>query len=129
MIGRDMPRSTSGASRLQASAEWRLADFLLGGLAFLPLGQQIVPVVRGMQDDSLATAANLLHIAHTRSAPGLHQAGVSYGSTGRPPLATGRPPKRVAAGAHARDDQLATFRSREATGNSSGRAAILGPHP
>jgi CPA1 family monovalent cation:H+ antiporter len=49
MVGHDTPRFTSGASRLQVSAVWRLADFLLQGFVFLLIGQQIVPVVRGLR--------------------------------------------------------------------------------
>ena len=48
MIGHDTPRFTSGASRLQTTAVWRLADFLLQGFVFLLIGQQILPVVRGL---------------------------------------------------------------------------------
>ena len=55
MVGHDTPRFTSGASRLQTSAVWRLADFLLQGFVFLLIGQQIVPVVRGLQDYSAGT--------------------------------------------------------------------------
>jgi len=57
MIGHDTPRSTSGASRLQTSAVWRLADFLLQGFVFLLIGQQIVPVVHGLRNYSLVTVA------------------------------------------------------------------------
>ena len=49
MIGHDTPRFTSGASRLQASAVWRLADFLIQGLVFLLVGQQIAAVIRGLR--------------------------------------------------------------------------------
>src|SRR6201992_2470527 len=49
MVGHDTPRFTSGASRLQVSAVWRLVDFLLQGFVFLLIGQQIVPVVRGLK--------------------------------------------------------------------------------
>ena len=49
MIGHNTPRFTSGASRLQATAVWHLADFLLQGFVFLLIGQQIVPVVRGLR--------------------------------------------------------------------------------
>ena len=49
MIGHDTPRFTSGASRLQATAVWHLADFLLQGFVFLLVGQQIAPVVRGLR--------------------------------------------------------------------------------
>jgi monovalent cation/hydrogen antiporter len=49
MIGHDTPRFTSGASRLQASAVWHLADFLIQGFVFLLVGDQIAPVVRGLK--------------------------------------------------------------------------------
>ncbi len=49
MIGHNTPRFTSGASRLQAAAVWHLEDFLLQGFVFLLIGQQIVPVVRGLK--------------------------------------------------------------------------------
>ena len=49
MIGHDTPRFTTGASRLQASAVWHLADFLLQGFVFLLIGEQILPVVRGLK--------------------------------------------------------------------------------
>src|SRR5215469_6464141 len=55
MIGHDTPRFTSGASRLQVSAVWRLADFLLQGFVFLLIGQQILPVVRGLREYSSGT--------------------------------------------------------------------------
>jgi monovalent cation/hydrogen antiporter len=55
MVGHDTPRFTSGASRLQASAVWRLVDFLLQGFVFLLIGQQIVPVVRGLRAYPTAT--------------------------------------------------------------------------
>src|SRR6185503_13588835 len=48
MIGHETPRFTSGASRLQATAVWHLADFLLQGFVFLLVGQQIAPVIRGL---------------------------------------------------------------------------------
>src|ERR1700759_142619 len=49
MVGHDTPRYPSGGSRLQVSAVWRLADFLLEGFVFLLIGQQIGPVVRGLR--------------------------------------------------------------------------------
>jgi Na+/H+ antiporter len=55
MIGHDTPRFTSGASRLQASAVWHLADFLISGFVFLLIGQQIAPVVRGLKAYPTAT--------------------------------------------------------------------------
>ena len=45
IIGHDAPRMASGASRLQTSAVWRLVDFLLEGLVFLLIGQQVPTVV------------------------------------------------------------------------------------
>ena len=55
MIGHNTPRFTSGASRLQAAAVWHLADFLLQGFVFLLIGQQILPVVRGLKAYPTAT--------------------------------------------------------------------------
>jgi CPA1 family monovalent cation:H+ antiporter len=57
MVGHDTPRFTSGASRLQVSAVWRLVDFLLQGFVFLLIGQQIVPVVRGLRAYPAGTVA------------------------------------------------------------------------
>ncbi|HEY2281544.1 MAG TPA: Na+/H+ antiporter [Streptosporangiaceae bacterium] len=57
MVGHDTPRYTSGASRLQVSAVWRLIDFLLQGFVFLLIGQQIVPVVRGLRSYPTSTIA------------------------------------------------------------------------
>ncbi|BCB74820.1 Na+/H+ antiporter [Phytohabitans flavus] len=48
IVGHQRPRSTSGASRLQTSAVWRLVDFLLEGFVFLLIGQQLPAVVRGL---------------------------------------------------------------------------------
>src|SRR5260221_2823912 len=55
IVGHDTPRFTSGASRLQASAVWRLADFLLQGFVFLLIGQQITAVVRALKAYPAAT--------------------------------------------------------------------------
>jgi len=63
MIGHDTPRYTSGASRLQVSAVWRLADFLLQGFVFLLIGQQIVPVVEGLREYSPGTVAAAVAIS------------------------------------------------------------------
>src|SRR6201996_692470 len=57
MVGDDTPRYTSGASRLQVSAVWRLAGFLLEGFVFLLIGQQIGPVVRGLRAYPASTVA------------------------------------------------------------------------
>jgi Na+/H+ antiporter len=48
IVGHDAPRWSSGASRLQVSAVWRLVDFLLEGLVFLLIGQQLPKVVEGL---------------------------------------------------------------------------------
>jgi monovalent cation/hydrogen antiporter len=50
IIGHDAPRYATGASRLQTSAVWRLIDFMLEGMVFLLIGQQLPTVV-----DELAT--------------------------------------------------------------------------
>jgi Na+/H+ antiporter len=48
IVGHHTPRSASGAGRLQTSAVWRLADFLLEGFVFLLIGQQLPEVIRGL---------------------------------------------------------------------------------
>lgn len=48
IVGHHSPRLSSGASRLQTSAVWRLVDFLLEGLVFLLIGQQLPAVMRGL---------------------------------------------------------------------------------
>jgi monovalent cation/hydrogen antiporter len=48
IIGHDAPRYVSGASRLQTSAVWRLVDFVLEGLVFLLIGQQLERVIEGV---------------------------------------------------------------------------------
>jgi len=48
LIGHQTPRLTSGSSRLQTNAVWRLVDFLLEGFVFLLIGQQALGVVRGL---------------------------------------------------------------------------------
>ncbi|GAA0535897.1 Na+/H+ antiporter [Paractinoplanes ferrugineus] len=45
IVGHDAPRHSSGASRLQTSAVWRLVDFVLEGFVFLLIGQQLPKVV------------------------------------------------------------------------------------
>ena len=50
IVGHDTPRFSSGASRLQTNAVWRLVDFLLEGFVFLLIGQQLPTVVRGLGD-------------------------------------------------------------------------------
>ena len=49
IIGHDSPRYTAAASRLQTSAVWRLVDFLLEGVVFLLIGQQLPEVLKGLK--------------------------------------------------------------------------------
>jgi CPA1 family monovalent cation:H+ antiporter len=51
MASHDSPRGESGASRLQTDAVWRFIDFLLEGLVFLLIGQQLPAVLRGLKDE------------------------------------------------------------------------------
>ncbi|WP_091202352.1 Na+/H+ antiporter [Micromonospora narathiwatensis] len=55
IVGHHTPRLTSGASRLQTSAVWRLVDFLLEGFVFLLIGQQLPTVVRGLHQYDVST--------------------------------------------------------------------------
>jgi CPA1 family monovalent cation:H+ antiporter len=57
VIGHDGPRMVSGASRLQVDAVWRLVDFLLEGLVFLLIGQQLPPVIAGLGRYDVGTVA------------------------------------------------------------------------
>ncbi|MEV4709045.1 Na+/H+ antiporter [Actinoplanes sp. NPDC049316] len=55
IVGHDAPRLVSGASRLQVSAVWRLVDFVLEGLVFLLIGQQLPRVIKGLSEFSTST--------------------------------------------------------------------------
>jgi NhaP-type Na+/H+ or K+/H+ antiporter len=55
IVGHDSPRSESGASRLQTRAVWRLVNFLLEGLVFLLIGQQLPTIVDGLNGYSPST--------------------------------------------------------------------------
>jgi Na+/H+ antiporter len=55
IIGHDAPRYATGASRLQTGAVWRLIDFVLEGLVFLLIGQQLPKVVERLADYSVGT--------------------------------------------------------------------------
>jgi CPA1 family monovalent cation:H+ antiporter len=57
LAGHDAPRGESGASRLQTGAVWQLVEFLLEGLVFLLIGQQLPQVVQGLRDEPPATTA------------------------------------------------------------------------
>lgn len=45
IVGHDTPRYTTGASRLQTAAVWRLIDFILEGAVFLLIGTQVKDTV------------------------------------------------------------------------------------
>ncbi|MGH3557478.1 Na+/H+ antiporter [Mycobacterium sp.] len=55
IVGHDSPRSESGASRLQTRAVWRLVNFLLEGLVFLLIGQQLPTILHGLGGYQLST--------------------------------------------------------------------------
>jgi monovalent cation/hydrogen antiporter len=55
LIGHDRSRSTSGATRLQTGAVWRLIDYLLEGFVFLLIGQQLPTVIAGLGEYAAST--------------------------------------------------------------------------
>jgi Na+/H+ antiporter len=55
IVGHDVPRSRSGANRLQTTAVWRLVDFLLEGFVFLLIGQQVPTIVDGLDQYDTST--------------------------------------------------------------------------
>lgn len=55
IVGHDSPRFSSGPSRLQSTAVWRLIDFLLEGFVFLLIGQQLPTVLEGLNEYSAGT--------------------------------------------------------------------------
>jgi CPA1 family monovalent cation:H+ antiporter len=62
IVGHHTPRSASGAGRLQTSAVWRLADFLLEGFVFLLIGQQLPAVVRRLAKYDTATVVTAVAV-------------------------------------------------------------------
>lgn len=62
IVGHDTPRYTTGASRLQTSAVWRLIDFLLEGVVFLLIGQQVPKVIAGLSKYATSTIVVALAI-------------------------------------------------------------------
>lgn len=62
MAGHDAPRVESGASRLQTGAVWQLIDFLLEGLVFLLIGQQLPHVLRGVRVESPGLTAEAIGV-------------------------------------------------------------------
>nr|WP_296063451.1 Na+/H+ antiporter [uncultured Actinoplanes sp.] len=63
IIGHDSPRYTGAASRLQTTAVWRLVDFVLEGMVFLLIGQQLPTVVRTMSDYGMGTVMTALGVS------------------------------------------------------------------
>jgi monovalent cation/hydrogen antiporter len=62
VIGHHNPSWASGATRLQTNAVWRLVDFLLEGLVFLLIGQQLPAVIDGLSaydTSTIVTAASI----------------------------------------------------------------------
>jgi monovalent cation/hydrogen antiporter len=59
------PLGESGASRLQIDAVWQFVDFVLEGLVFLLIGQQLPAVLRGLEQEPAGqtTAAIVLTLA------------------------------------------------------------------
>jgi monovalent cation/hydrogen antiporter len=55
VIAHNAPYWTSGATRLQTDASWRLVDFLLEGIVFLLIGQQLPAVIRGLGEYAPST--------------------------------------------------------------------------
>lgn len=62
IVGHDLPRSESGASRLQTRAVWRLTNFLLEGFVFLLIGQQLPRIVGGLRDYSVGTVVSAVGV-------------------------------------------------------------------
>jgi CPA1 family monovalent cation:H+ antiporter len=63
IVGHDSPRYSAAASRLQTSAVWRLADFLLEGMVFLLIGQQLPTVVRRLNEYSIGTIVTAVAVS------------------------------------------------------------------
>jgi len=63
IVGHDAPRHSSGASRLQTSAVWRLVDFLLEGMVFLLIGQQLPAVVDRLNEYSTGTIVTAVAVS------------------------------------------------------------------
>jgi monovalent cation/hydrogen antiporter len=63
IIGHDSPRYTGAASRLQTTAVWRLVDFVLEGMVFLLIGQQLPTVLGRMSDYGPGTVMTALGVS------------------------------------------------------------------
>lgn len=55
IVGHDSPRVESGATRLQTRAVWQLVNFLLEGLVFLLIGQQLPTILDGLHQYESST--------------------------------------------------------------------------
>ncbi|MGY1643949.1 Na+/H+ antiporter [Geodermatophilus sp. SYSU D00703] len=64
VIGHHNPSWASGPSRLQTEAVWRLVDFLLEGVVFLLIGQQLPAVMAGLDqyDTGTIVTASLITV-------------------------------------------------------------------
>lgn len=61
MASHHSPLGETGASRLQIDAVWQFVDYLLEGVVFLLIGQQLPTVLRGLKDEPAGrTAAAIL---------------------------------------------------------------------
>lgn len=63
IIGHDSPRYAAAASRLQTNAVWRLVGFLLEGIVFLLIGQQLPRVIRDLADHDVSTIVAALGVS------------------------------------------------------------------
>lgn len=59
VLGHQAPRLVSSAARLQSRAVWLLIDFLLEGLVFLLIGQQLPVVLSGLERYPVASLAGI----------------------------------------------------------------------
>jgi CPA1 family monovalent cation:H+ antiporter len=63
IIGHDSPRYAAAASRIQTNAVWRLVGFLLEGIVFLLIGQQLPRVIRDLADHNVGTIVAALAVS------------------------------------------------------------------
>lgn len=96
VIGHNPGAEETGAARLQTGAVWQLVEFMLEGLVFLLIGQQLPAVLRDLRSEPTAkiviatvvTVATVLLIrplwlALTQLVPSWLHARLGIGSTGR----------------------------------------------
>jgi CPA1 family monovalent cation:H+ antiporter len=63
IVGHHAPRHASGASRLQTGAVWQLVDFVLEGMVFLLIGQQLSFVLKSLAEYDTATIVTAVGIS------------------------------------------------------------------